>query len=145
MITNHIKFFVTLSIGVIMILVSCDRPECKNTNPVFEKFKPESQEYRKELARQIQIIGAGNLRYWVSSLIKKDGEDFLELYIQGDGLCAKLFGRNNSSRFKWVNKDRDYRGGYGWRGAKLIGVEIKTQEDSTGTDFIIENIERIID
>ena len=34
-------------------LMSCDRPVCKYTNPIFDDYQPNSKEYKQELIKQI--------------------------------------------------------------------------------------------
>lgn len=138
MITKTLNFFVLLLI--IVFAYSCDRPECKNANPIFNQFAPDTREYKSELAKQMQTIGAANLRFWFDKKIERGGKEFIEIYIQGDGLCAK-------GELLVVDKSKlkELRNNGGYRGAELRGVEIKTVLDSTGTNFVLENIDSIID
>jgi len=106
-------------------------------NPIFDQFTPESREYKNELAKQMRIDGAENFRYWFDQSRESNEKELYELYIQGDGLCAKIIVENKSNRKRL--------GAGGYRGAKLIGVTIRTEQDITGTNFILENIEKIID
>ena len=34
---------------LLICLISCDRPECKNENPIFEAYEPNSKKYKDEL------------------------------------------------------------------------------------------------
>jgi len=133
--TKTLNFFLLLLI--IVFANSCDRPQCKNTNPLFDQFTPATREYKDELAKQMKVVGLENLKYWFDKSQESSEKELYELYIQGDGLCAKIIVENKSNRKKLGN------GGY--RGAELKGVTIKIEEDSTGTNFILENIDRIID
>jgi len=47
----------------LLFLVSCDRPQCNNNNPVFNDHLPTSNKYKVELADQINEIGPENLSY----------------------------------------------------------------------------------
>ena len=116
---------------------SCDRPQCKNTNPVFDHFSPATKEYKDELAKQIKILGLHNLRYWFDKSPKENEKELYELYIQVESLCAKIIVENKSNR--------KHLGNGGYRGAQLKGVKIHITQDSTGTNFILENIDSIID
>ncbi len=88
----------------------------------------------------MQNIGAENLRYWFDRSLQKDGNEFIEIYIQGNELCAK-----GEILVKDARKRKGLRSKAGYRGAELKGVEIITVQDSTGTNFILEKIDRIID
>lgn len=89
------------------------------------------------MAKQMKAVGLENLSYWFDKSQEESGKEFYELYIQGDGLCAKIIVQNKSCR-KGLGE-----GGY--HGSELKGVTIKTEQDSTGTNFVLENIDRIID
>ena len=36
-------------LGVVIFMTGCDRPGCKNTNPIFDKYSPQTKEYKDEL------------------------------------------------------------------------------------------------
>ena len=132
------KFLPHLTLLLVFVLtISCDRPECKNSNPIFDQFTPDRNEYKRELAKQMKTIGEENLQYWFDKSQNVNNTEFYELYIQGDGLCAKIVVENKSNRTRLGN------GGY--RGAELKGIAIKTNQDSTETSFVLEKIERILD
>ena len=133
--TKKLNFFFLLLI--VVFANSCNRPQCKNTNPIFNDFTPATKEYQNELAKQMKVVGLENLKYWFDKSPEGNEKEFYELYIQGGNLCAKIIVENKSNRKRLGN------GGY--RGAELKGVTIKTQQDSSGTNFILENIDRIID
>ncbi len=119
---------------------SCDRKACKNLNPVFDQYPPESQEYKKELAKQMQHEGAENLSYWYNKSQEINGQEYLELFIQNDYVCAK-----GIIQVKDKTKRRGLQNNKGYSGAQLKGVAIKTEENAEGINFVLENIEKIID
>lgn len=130
---SAIAFFLLL----ISLTTSCDRPDCKNTNHVFDQFAPDTGEYKAVLSKQMKAVGQENLRYWFDKGKVEGEKEIYELHVQGPGLCAKLVVEN-----KTVHKIL-HKGGF--RGAELKGVLIKTVQDSVSTNFILEKIGDIID
>ena len=53
------------SLFFVLCFISCDRPACKNTNPIFDDYKPVSREYKLELMKQLSIVDQSKLRYWL--------------------------------------------------------------------------------
>jgi hypothetical protein len=132
----------TLILVIIYIaLNSCDRPQCQNINPIFEKFSPDRKEYKSELAKQIQNVGAKNLSYWHDKHLRKNGGEYILVYIQGQGLCAK----GEIQVTDWGKISGMRRESSGYSGAKLEGLKFEIIQDSTGTNFLYKDIDRIID
>lgn len=130
-----------LLIVIFIYTNSCNRPVCRNINPVFDKFTFDRKEYKSELARQIQSIGTENLSYWFDKYIKKGGKEYIVIHIQGRELCA----RGEIQVDNWGKISGMRREVSGYRGAELRGLKIQIEQDSTGTNFVYDNIDRIID
>lgn len=131
----------SLLIVIFIFANSCNRRECRNVNPVFDKFTFDTKEYKSELARQIQSIGTENLSYWFDKYLKKGGKEFIVIYIQGGELCAKgEIQVDDWGRISGIRREVS-----GYSGAELSGLKIKIEQDATGTNFIYDNIDRIID
>lgn len=133
------KSFIISSITI--LLISCDRPQCKNTNPIFDKFTPDTKEYKDELVKQLNLIGAKNLTYWVADY--DFDKNYLLVNIQGNGLCAK-----GSVLVKdWTKISRIQKKGFGPNriGAELTGFEMDIIQDSTSTTFVFKNYDSLID
>ncbi len=128
-------------LAVFIFASSCDRPECKNTNTTFNKFMPDTKEYKIELARQMESIGTENLSYWFDRYLIKGDEEFIVIHIQGDELCA--IGEIQVDDWGKISGMRRQTNGY--RGAELKGLKFETKKDSTGTNFIYRDIDRVID
>lgn len=129
----------------ILFYTSCDRPKCKNSNPVFDMYDPESVEYRKEVGSEIERIGQDKLEYWIYTFKNINSEHYIKLYVQSDGLCAILFARNISGRAFIKPIKENYEHGFGSSGAKLFDVQLTVDTVDNETNFIIEKIGRIID
>lgn len=65
------KLVYTFLILSSLSLISCDRPKCKNKNPVFETNEPNSKKYKDELVNQLNRINQSELTYWLQSMMIK--------------------------------------------------------------------------
>ena len=131
----------SLALILIALQISCDRPSCQNTNPIFDKFEPQSNEYKYELAAQIRSVGFENLDYWFDRYLNENGKEFIEIYIQGKSLCAKsVVEVNDWSKIETLRKKVN-----GFHGAKLNGFQMRIEQIGKETHFIFEDVENIVD
>ncbi len=79
-----------LIVACVLIFFACDRPNCNNTNSIFNDNQPRTENYKKELANQLNTIDKAKLRYWLQDYKVDNNNTYLYFYIQGDGLCATL-------------------------------------------------------
>ena len=122
--------------------IGCDRPQCENSNPVFENNTPDSKEYKDELVRQLKIVDDAELTYWLKKYDATNGVESLYFNIQGDGLCAILhLTVKNWSKLEDVRE----RKGVGRRGAELTNLTFNIVQDSSSTEFIYNTYDRLID
>ncbi|WP_293894389.1 hypothetical protein, partial [Flavobacterium sp.] len=70
-----------------LTLVSCDRPVCKNKNLIFDKYSPETKEYKIELIKQFAKVDKSKLTYWMDTYQEENNTKYINVHIQGDGLC----------------------------------------------------------
>ena len=53
----------------VLLVVSCyDRPDCTNTNEIFNKYSPNIKEYKDELVNQLRLVDNTKLKYWICLL-----------------------------------------------------------------------------
>lgn len=125
------------------LTASCDRPECKNTNIIFEKYSPESKQYRDELVNQLAKADKSQLTYWMDSYKEKDNSQYLHAHIQGDDLCAKIILtiKDEGSGIEEIIKSK----GMGYRGAELEDLAFDIKQNSEKTEFIFREISGIVD
>ena len=127
---------------LLLSIVSCDRPECANENPVFTRFTPDAKEYKRELAKEMQRIGQERLGYWFDRYEWKETGEYIFVNAQGHGLCAMARIRVES----WDNKIKGLRGRGGYRGAGLIGLRVDVvQLDSGQVELVYSGLDRISD
>jgi len=138
---TKIKFFLPL-FCLAILLFSCDRPVCKNTNPVFDKYSPDSEEYKSELVKQLGIVDKTKLSYWFSEYVESAGKELLYFRIQGDGLCAKIV--LNVDQWNKLDELRQKKGET-FIGAEFVNLKFEIVQDSLKTDFKYIDFDKIID
>ena len=134
----NIVVFCVLAFG----LISCDRPQCNNQNPIFDSNLPESKFYKDELVKQLESIDQTKLTYWLQKYDEKEGREYLYFHIQGDGLCAQIV----LTMYQWNKLEmvREKKG-VSYRGAEFTELKFDVQQDSLTTDFVYKTFDRIID
>ena len=126
----------------ILATVACDRPECQNTNPIFDQHPPHSETYKKELVRELALIDHKQLSYWLKDFDHSANGDRLLFYIQGAGLCAELqLSVNDWSRLQ----DLRSRKGQTYFGAEFTNLQFDIIEDKGQTAFVYRGFDQIID
>jgi hypothetical protein len=124
------------------LLTACDKPACNNKNQVFEKYAPSSVEYKRELTKQIRIIGSNRMRYWIDGYSAEGRKEYMHISIQGDGLCAKtmldITIANGITHYKEAK-------GNGYNGAELRGLLYRIDSTDGNYNFIFESVNWIAD
>jgi hypothetical protein len=140
--TKNLISLLTIS-GLLVLTASCDRPACKNTNSIFDKFSPYQKEYKNELVKQLANVDKSKLSYWIDMYQRTNDTQTILINIQGGGLCAKM---------PLVVKDSDNgieglleNNGIGYRGAEFEDLRFEIRQDSMSTEFIFKEIGRIVD
>lgn len=138
---NIIRTLTTFAL--LTFIASCDRPECENTNLIFEKYSPELKEYKDELVNQLAKVDRSKLTYWIDSYQEDKNSKYIYSHIQGDGLCAKIVLEiyDSEKGIKGIIKNK----GKGYQGAELENLKFDIRQDSTSTNFIFQEIDGIID
>ena len=128
---------------IIILFASCNKPECKNNNPTFDKYVPEAPEYKTELVKQIDNIGKDNIKYWIIGYSEKEGKEFMTIWMQNGSLCAKatLDITGNETDLSQYRKVK----GASYSGAELSGLHYTIKKDSTGYNFVFDAVDNIID
>ena len=130
-----------LSIFTVLIF-SCDRIPCTNTNSVFDENSPNSKVYKDELIKQLKSVNEDKLSYWFAEFIEDQDQEILHFYIQGDGLCAKIaLNVEEWGELKHLRKVK----GVSYRGAEFINLKFDSHQDSLNTKFVYRGHKKIID
>lgn len=121
--------------------ISCNQPACKS-NTILEQFAFDSNEYKNELAKQIDSIGQDKLSYSLENYCKKGEEQYIVVVIKGAGLCAKgALLVNDWSKLAGIRKNS----GLGYSGAELRGLTLQISQNTEGKQFIFTGLDKIID
>lgn len=140
------KIHATALLLVASILIftasSCDRPECVNSNPIFEQYQPTSSEYQKELAGRILTAEGNTLRYWIKDLESKPQGDILWVNVQGNDLCAVA----PLSVKDWTGLEEvKAKKGLSYSGAELKDVKLEVKQEGELVSFVLLSCGKVID
>lgn len=129
-------------ISLALIVFACDRPECINSNPVFDLNPPTSKVYKDELVKKLETIDQSTLTFWLKKYESVNEKEQLYFYIQGENLCAEIV-----LTMKHWNKLERVRAkkGVSFRGAQFTDLKFDIYQGSTSTDFVYRTYGRIID
>src|SRR5687767_10395054 len=127
---------------LLILMFSCDRPECKNSNPVFDAYAPDTKEYKDELVRHLQKVDNKDLSYWLDKYESRNKKDYILVYIQGEELCAKgSILVNDWKKLEGIKRTQ----GKGYEGAELKGLKIDIEKNSLHTELILKDIDHVVD
>jgi hypothetical protein len=137
------KAFFSIFYSALLCFTACDRPECRNQNPIFDNYLPDSQPYKTELVKQLNSMNCPKLRYWLAEYESKNGQICLYCFVQGDGLCAKLpmLVKDNQQKLEGVIHVK----GNSYRGAEFKNLTFDIVQNGNDTEFIYKNLDKIID
>jgi len=140
--TKHTMKSLFIALSLTFLITSCDRPECKSNDPVFDKYTPETKEYKVELIRHLNAAGYSNVNYWIDKYIAVDGVEYMSVFIQGRGLCAKAI--LNISNGTGLEQYKKVKGG-GYSGAGLRRLRYRIDSADGNYNFIFEQVDGIVD
>lgn len=127
---------------LLLLFCACDRPVCKNTNPLFDQYSPESQEYKAEMVKQLAIADKAELSYWFNQYAESNGQEQLYFNVQGDGLCAMLvLTVEEWGKLEEVRQKK----GMSFQGAEFKNLQFDIKQDSAKTEFVYRDFDKIID
>lgn len=131
-----------IMLAMVIVLVSCDRPECVNSNEVLSKNYFDSENYKRELSRLLKESEASAVDYWFDMYIKKGLDEYIDVHVQSDQICAEAHILvTDWTKLKGIRET----GGLGYHGAKLKGLKFDIKQDSLHTEFIYKDIDTVID
>ena len=134
----------------VLLVVSCnDRPDCTNTNKIFNKYSPNTKEYKDELVNQLRLVDDTKLKYWIKVYELIEEEEFIYFYVQGDGLCAIIEINTTPEKIK-KDTELTYNGfspvhaeiGPTHTGIEFMNLTFNIKQDSLSTEFIFRDYER---
>ncbi len=125
------------------VIVSCNRSECINTNPVFNNNLPESKIYKDELLNQLLKSDNNEITYWLESYEERDNKTYLCFHVQSDSLCAEAVIWIK----EWDEKLADIKRtkGNGYIGAEFKGLTFGVETTPDHTELIYSGVNIITD
>lgn len=127
----------------LLVLASCNMPECKNTNPVFDNNAPNTPAYNAELVKQLKA-NKTSLRYWVDAYRVVNADTYVTLFVQGKDLCARLWldvGNPGDGTLEHLKEKQ----AVSYSGAELAELQYRTVPEGDNYRFVYQSADRIID
>ena len=134
--------FLSLLPFVVSSIVACRNSECSNTNPVFDRYPPESEEYKEELIKQLDKQSLTELSYWFNGYSEKEGKEYISVHIKGDSICANAWILVDD--WRKINNIKKAKG-LSYHGAELVGLKFEIRKDTAKTEFVYKDIRKIVD
>jgi hypothetical protein len=129
-------------LALTILAISCDRPECTDHNPIFERNDPKSEEYKAELVRQLLHRKPKSIDYSINCYDEIDNIPYLVVDIISKNLCAKGYlNIKNAGRMEWFKKVR----GNAYHGAGLAGLKYHIDSSGGNYNFIFDDVDWIMD
>lgn len=111
-----------------------------NQEPLFDKFKPESKEYKDKLAEKIKTND--DVSFYFNHLFKRDNKDYMQISVEGNYFKAVGFVLVNN--WKKIEGIKDANGG-GYNGAELMGLQLDIIPNPEGAILVYKDLDWIID
>jgi hypothetical protein len=141
------KNFIKITILLMpFIFINCENVgNCNNTNPIFDKYNPDSDEYKKELIKKLRLLGIENATYYITGCghNKEYDTEYLSVRVEGKELCAYA-DINIYKKDKHITSIFETEA-FGYRGSEIEGLKLEISKDSTRPEFIYHGMKRIID
>jgi hypothetical protein len=137
---NQKPYFGAL-LTITIFFISCTRPDCKNENPIFNKYPAQSKEYINELTKLLKN-DATNISFNFDHYEKQQEKEYIFVNISGKKFCAK--GKILVTDWKKI-KDIQRTRGMGYSGAELVGFKADYLQDSASTVLVYKNVDHISD
>ena len=137
------KYFTKFSLVFCFCMAfSCSETEVK-TNPIFEKYLPETKQYKDELVKQLDTIDKSKLSYYFDSYEEINGLEYLHVTIEGKSLKADAIiqVKNWDDKIDIIRKFK----GKGYGGAEMINLRFDIAQDSSKTEFIYAGVDELVD
>ncbi len=123
-------------------VAGCGKDACDNHNPVFEKYGPTDNKYKKALVRYINGIDPEQLSYYIEGYEKSWDKQFMRVRVAGSDLCAvMILDITDSRRLENFIKV----GGISYSGAELSGLIYRIDSTDGAYQFHFIDVNKITD
>ena len=134
------RLFVFISIAI--LLASCDKPQCTNHNPIFDKYKPADKEYRIELAGLVEVADKDSVLFWINRYDSVVSHEYMYADVIGRNLCAiAIFDITGNEEFENFRRVK----GVSYSGAGLLAPRYRIQHTDSGAQFVLDSVGMIVD
>lgn len=132
----------SIFMSIVIFFAACDKPQCTNHNPVFDKYKPADKEYRDELARLVESADEDSVLFWINHYDSADGHEYMYADVIGRDLCAiALFDITGNEEFENYRRVK----GVSYSGAGLLAPRYRIQHTGSGAQLILDSVGMILD
>lgn len=133
-----IRFSVVCLIFALLLASACGKPDCNNTNPVFDQYGTDEETYQQELIRQLKSANQGEMTFWIAGYAERNGRPHLLVDMVGEGICAQGWVRiDDPSGIEHVVRNQ----ARGYRGAELVGLQLEVSDDA----LVYRSVQRVVD
>ncbi len=123
---------------LLLLATACGKPDCNNTNPVFDQYDTDAETYQQELIRQLQGANQDEMTFWIAGYAERNGHPHLLVDMVGEGICAQGWVRiNDASGLESVVRNQ----GRGYRGAELVGLRLAVSDN----ELVCRSVQRVAD
>ncbi len=140
------KYHIARSLIMLVVavggLMSCNSSDPGDPSTFFTTHDPSSDEYHRELARQLRATDLSSITYTFERYEKIDGNDCIVVDIVADDFTAIATMRVES--WDGLESIRATKG-QGFSGAELKDLTFEIREGPPGTEFVYSNVGAIID
>lgn len=136
------KLCFILFLTTLFALQSCQTVDCNNTNAIFDNHQPNEQVYKDELVKQV-VPRQENFRYVVKGYEERNNNQYLNVTIHGDSICAEaslLVENPDNTIQNLIAVKAD-----GYHHAELKGLQFTVERDSTAIVFVYKSTVTILD
>ncbi len=136
------RLFVLITISIAILLASCDKPQCTNHNPVFDKHKPADKEYRDELAGLVEAVDRDSILFWINDYDSTREHEYMYADVIGRNICAiAVFDVTGNEEFENFRRVK----GVSYSGAQLLAPRYRIQHTDSGAQFVLDSVGMIVD
>ena len=137
------KHILLLIVFAGLINFSCNNSTCKNTNPIFDQYPPESKEYLFELAKLLKTSDPSKINFSFERYAENNRKPQIYISVKSDAICAILILNIEKSK-KGIENYLIHKG-KSYQSAEIKDLKYSISQDGDHIKFIFQEIGEIID
>ncbi len=124
-----------------LTIIGCGKPDCVNSNSIFNEYRSEQIEYKEEVLKVVES-NDDKIEFWLNRYVKNEEGEFIDVQISGDKICANaLILVKDWTKMEGIQKTE----GRAFSGAKLVRLKFILVKDSMNSVFLYKDVEKIMD